>query len=244
MSLIGLTHINSTQHSTSIATNWANCKEDIANRIHERNRRRIKDALADGCDYLRLSKILRGDTFKKELESIGKSAAEAMKYAKLYQVFAGFSIESLARVSLPTLFALCQKRYQQLVVKLRSLPPQTEVQIQQLMAQKREQQKADKPKRERSGLINLPSGGRAFQFPLLHDDEVIAKVLRLLEYREDLTPVQLLGEAIALLFEQEDRVQRRKQHLYKDYHQGAQRLKDWQHNARVLQRAKDEGMIT
>lgn len=109
------------------------------------------------------------------------------------------------------------------------------------MAQEREQQKAEKPKRERTGLINLPSGGRAFQFPLLHEDETIAQVLRLLECREDLTPIQVLREAIALLFEQEDCTQRRKEQHLKDYRMGARSLKDWQHNARVLQRMRGQG---
>lgn len=220
-----------------IATTSTHYQGDIASRIQERNRRRILDALADGCDYLRMKKLMRGDTFKIWLESIGKTAAEAMKYAKLYQVFADFSIEAIAQLSLSTLFALCQKRYQQLVAKLRSLPPCTEKLVQQLMAEEREQQKVEKPKRDCSGLINLPSGGRAFQFPLLHDDETIAKMLRLLEYREDATLVQLLGEAIALLFEKEDRLHRSQEHL-KGYKMGARSLKDWQHNARVLQRAK------
>ena len=79
-----------------------------------------------------------GVKFKVWLKSMGKTAAEAMKYAKLYQVFANFPIESLAQLSLPTLFALCQKRYQQLVALLQSLPAQTEVQVQQLMNQERE----------------------------------------------------------------------------------------------------------
>lgn len=214
--------MNSTQYSTTIATNSSNCKGDIASRIQDRNRRRILDALADGCDYLKMKKLMRGkDTFKFWLESIGKTAAEAMKYVKLYQIFVDFPIEAIAQLSLPTLFALCQKRYQQLVAKLRSrsvsfgesLPPQTEAQVQQMMAEEREQQKVEKPKRDRTGLINLPSGGRAFQFPLLHEDETIAQVLRLLEQRDDAT-LQVLREAIALLFEQEERTQRRnEQHL-------------------------------
>lgn len=253
--------MNYTQHSTLMATNWTNCQEDIVNQIQERNRRRIEDALADGCDYLRLKKIMQGDTFKVWLKSIGKTAAEATKYAKLYQVFALFSIESLAKVSLPTLFALCQKRYQQLVVKLRSLPAQTEVQMQQLMAEEREQQEAQKmqrgvasqmilpdteqPKRDQRGLINLPSGLRAFQFPLLHNDEIITKILRLLEYREDILPIQLLGEAIALLFDREERARRQKEHLYQGYKSDAKSLKDCQHKAsRVLQRIKTTRVVT
>lgn len=183
---------------------------------------------------------MRGDEFKVWLESIGKTAAEATKYAKLYQVFVNFPIEAIAQLSLSTLFALCQKRYQQLVAKLQQLPPQTEAQVQQLMAEQREQQKAEKPKRDRSGLINIPSGGRAFQFPLLHDDKTIAKILRLLEYREDATLVQLIEEAIALLFEratylnggernavaQEDGMHRSKEHLkeYKIESRSLQRL--------------------
>lgn len=250
--------MNSTQPQGSIASNSTNCKTNIADRIQERNRRRILDALADGCDYLQMKKSMCGDSFKIWLESIGKTAAEATKYAKLYQVFVDFPISQIAQLSLSTLFALCQKRYQQLVALLRSLPPQTEAQVQQLMAQERELQKTEKPKRDCNGLINLPSGGRAFQFPLLHDDETIAKVLRLLERREDVTPVGLLREAIALLFQyatsinegkernavaQEDRNLRHQEEHLKDYKIGAIRLKDWQHNARVLQRVKEQGIV-
>lgn len=148
------------------------------------------------------------DTFKIWLESIGKTAAEASKYAKLYLVFASFSIEALAQLSLSTLFALCQKRYQQLVAKLRSMGNCSEGMVIQLMAEEREQQKPEKPKRERTGLVNLPCGGRAFQFPLLHDDKAIAQILRIQEYRQDTTLTQLVVKAIALLFELEDRLHR------------------------------------
>jgi hypothetical protein len=68
--------------------------------------------------------------------------------------------------------------------------------------------KLEKPKRERTGLVNLPCGGRAFQFPLLHDDKAIAQILRIQEYRQDTTLTHLAVEAIALLFEQEDRLHR------------------------------------
>ena len=79
--------MNCNQNRTAIATTRSTCKGDIANRIQERNRRRIADALADGCDYLRTKKLMPRDTFKTWLESIGKTTAEAMKYAKLYLVF-------------------------------------------------------------------------------------------------------------------------------------------------------------
>lgn len=234
-----------TQPQGSIATNSSNCKVNIADRIQERNRRRILDALADGCDYLKAKKLMGSrDTFKFWLESIGKTAAEAMKYVKLYQIFVDFPIEAIAKVSLPTLFALCQKRYQQLVAKLRLLPPQTEAQVQQMMAEEQELQKSEKPKRDRMGLINLPSGGRAFQFPLLHEDETITQVLRLLEQREDATPVGLLREAIALLCDREERTQQRTGQYLKEYRMGARSLKDWQHNAKVLQRMRGERVAT
>lgn len=56
--------MNSTQHLSAIATTNSNCKAEIANRIQERNRRRIQDALADGCGCLKMKKLMRGDKFE------------------------------------------------------------------------------------------------------------------------------------------------------------------------------------
>lgn len=106
-----------------------------------------------------------------------------------------FPLTQIAWIDLATLFQLCQPRYKNLLEKLRSLPVWTDARVSELMQQWREVTRSPKPKTT-LGLINLPTGGRAFQFPLLHDDIAIASILKLLkEYCT--TPIKLLRDAIA-----------------------------------------------
>jgi len=172
---------------------------DINERIRQRDRLIVENALAQGCDYWQMSKAMPKQTFKTWLESQGKTLAEAKKYMRLFETFRDFAIEKIERISLSTLFALTQKRYQQLLSKLWGIPAANEKQISELMAEARKKQQQDSAlQRDVRGLVNLPSGGRAFQFPLLHDDEVIARLLQVLE-DWGLTARQLLIEAISTL---------------------------------------------
>lgn len=173
---------------------------DIAERIRQRDRLIVENALAQGCDYWRMAKAMPKETFKAWLDSQGKTLAEAKKLIRLFETFGDFAIEKIERISLTTLFALTQKRYLALVGKLWGLPRCSEKQVQELMTAERVKQKRQLPKRDTRGLMNLPSGGRAFQFPLLHHDLTIARILAVLQHGE-LTPQQLLIEAIALLHE-------------------------------------------
>ncbi|MDV2990741.1 MAG: hypothetical protein N4J56_000395 [Chroococcidiopsis sp. SAG 2025] len=155
---------------------------DINERIRQRDHLIIENALAQGCDYWQMSKAMPKDTFKAWLESQGKTLTEAKKFIRLFETFRDFAIEKIERISLTTLFALTQKRYQQLVSRLWGLPATNENQVAELMAEARKQQQQDStPTRDVRGLVNLPSGGRAFQFPLLHDDETIARLLQVLQ---------------------------------------------------------------
>lgn len=206
---------------------------------------KIREAIVEGEYYWQKKQNFKKlKDFKHWLEQQGFTWRDACKHIKLYETFAKFPLEQIGWLSLDTLSALCQPKYKQLLEQLRLLPRWIDSKIQELMKAFRNQQKIEKPKRDAGGLINLPSGGRAFQFPLLHDDGAIAKVLRLLECRKDVTPVQLLGEAIALLFEREERDLRCKEEHLKDYKMGTTSLKYWQHNARVLQRARGGGIAT
>jgi len=170
---------------------------DVNKRIRQGDRAIVEAAMSLGCDYWRMLKQMPKETFKAWLESQGKTLAEAKKLIRLFETFRDFALEKIERISLTTLFALTQKRYKQLLARLWELPASNEVQVQQLMAQERQKQE-EKPERNLSGLVNLPTGGRAFQFPFLHDDRAICQLLQILDNWE-LTPRQLLIEAIALL---------------------------------------------
>ena len=156
--------------------------------------------MSQGCDYWRLSKAMPIETFKAWLEQEGKTLAEAKKLIRLFETFRDFAIEKIERISLTTLFALTQQRYKQLLSQLWEREASNEAQVRQMMAAERERQAEGRPKRDPSGLVNLPSGGRAFQFPLLHDDQnnVISQLLQIIENWQ-LTPRQILIEAIPLL---------------------------------------------
>ncbi|NHC33522.1 hypothetical protein [Scytonema millei] len=196
----------------AIASNKNSLKSrDINERIRQRDRLIVENALAQGYDYWQMSKAMPKDTFKAWLESQGKTLAEAKKFIRLFETFRDFAIEKIERISLTTLFALTQKRYQQLVSRLWGLPATNEKQVSELMAEERKKQQQDStPTRDVRGLVNLPSGGRAFQFPLLHDDETIARLLQVLQ-DWGLTPQQLLIEAIVTLHSKLEVVSRDRQ---------------------------------
>jgi hypothetical protein len=201
----------STTNPAAIASNKNSFQSrDINERIRQRDRLIVENALAQGCDYWQMSASMPKLTFKTWLESQGKTLAEAKKFMRLFETFRDFAIEKIERISLTTLFALTQKRYQQLVSRLWGLPATNEKQISELMAEERKKQQQEKPQRDVRGLVNLPSGGRAFQFPLLHDDEAIARLLQVLQHW-GLTPQQLLIEAIATLHSQLEVVSRNRQ---------------------------------
>ncbi|HCF28695.1 MAG TPA: hypothetical protein DEV81_16160 [Cyanobacteria bacterium UBA11049] len=174
----------------------------IAQKIDELNAQEVEIALKKGVLYSQRRRSMSRDGFKIWLTQNGFTGAIAAKYINLAKTFVNFSLECIGKIALSTLFALCQPKYKKLVCKLRGFA-WTEAKIQAAMQQERETQKAEteqQPAAPKTGLIGVPSSGRAFQFPLLHDDEAIAKLLQILENR-NITPVQLLIEAIALLFE-------------------------------------------
>lgn len=173
----------------------------IAEKINELNAQEIEIALNKGALYWQRRRSMSRDGFKIWLTRNGFTGAIAAKYINLAKTFVNFSLECIGKIALSTLLALCQPKYKKLVCKLRGFA-WTEEKIQAAMQQERETQKTEsqQPVAPKTGLISVPTGGRAYQFPLLHDDEAIAKLLKILENR-NITPVQLLGEAIALLFE-------------------------------------------
>ena len=174
----------------------------IAQKIDELNAQEIEIALKKGELYSQRRRSMSRDGFKIWLNQNGFTGAIAAKYINLAKTFVNFSPQCIGKIALSTLFALCQPKYKKLVCKLRGFA-WTEAKIQAAMQQERETQKAEReqqPNVPKTRLISVPTGGRAFQFPLLHNDEAIAKLLQILENR-NITPVQLLIEAIALLFE-------------------------------------------
>ncbi len=174
----------------------------IAQKIDELNAQEIEIALKKGALYSQRRRSMSRDGFKIWLNQNGFTGAIAAKYINLAKTFVNFSPQCIGKIALSTLFALCQPKYKKLVCKLRGFA-WTEAEIQAAMQQERESQKAEReqqPVAPKTGLLCVPSGGRAFQFPLLHDDEAIAKLLQILENRH-ITPVQLLVLAIALLYE-------------------------------------------
>ncbi len=174
----------------------------IAQKIDELNAQEIEIALNKGALYWQRRRSMSRDGFKIWLSQNGFTHAVAAKYITFVKEFANFSPQCIGKIALSTLFALCQPKYKKLVCKLRGFA-WTEAKIQAAMQQERETQKAERaqqPVAPKTGLLGVPSGGRAFQFPLLHEDEAIAKLLQILENR-NITPVQLLALAIALLFE-------------------------------------------
>ena len=174
----------------------------IAQKIDELNAQEIEIALNKGAIYWQRRRSMSRDGFKIWLNQNGFTGAIAAKYINLAKTFVNFSPQCIGKIALSTLFALCQPKYKKLVCKLRGFA-WTEAKIQAAMQQERETEKAEReqqPNVPTTGLISVPTGGRAFQFPLLHNDEAIAKLLQILENR-NITPVQLLVLAIALLFE-------------------------------------------
>lgn len=174
----------------------------IAQKIDELNAQEIEIALNKGALYWQRRRIMSLEAYKIWLAQNGFTHAVAAKYITFVKEFANFSPQCIGKIALSTLFALCQPKYKKLVCKLRGFA-WTETKIQAAMQQERETQKAEREQQRvatKTGLISVPRGGRAFQFPLLHDDEAIAKLLQILE-NQNITPVQLLVLAIALLFE-------------------------------------------
>lgn len=173
----------------------------VAEKIDELNAGEIEIALKKGELYRQQRQRLSVAGFKLWLNQNGFTFAIAAKYMNLAKTFGKFSPQCIGKIALSTLFALCQPKYKKLVSKLRGFA-WTEAKIATAMQQEREIYQALKPKEApKTGLKSVPTGGRAYQFPLLHNDEAIAKLLKLLKNR-NITPVQLLVLAIANLFEQ------------------------------------------
>lgn len=252
-------HSHLEQQASVVAPEFNPPTDKIAATIRLIKLGKVREALVEGKYYWdKRQNFKKLKDFKAWLEQQGFTWKDACKHIKLYETFAKFSLEQIGWLSLDTLFALCQPKYLRLVEQLHCGTRWIDTKIQELMKVCRQQQKKlEKPKRERTGLVNLACGGRAFQFPLLHDDKAIAQILRIQEYRQDATLTQLAAEAIALLFEQEDRLHRqgrcvevpstpcrpRSLHL-NGYGSGVRSVKDWHHNAKVLQRATEEEVAT
>lgn len=184
------------EQADAIAPDFNPPIDPIAARLRLNNRLRVQDALTDGELFWQKRqdfKLLKD--FKVWLIEQGFTWKNVCKYIKLYETFASFELTQIAWVDLSTLFQLCQPRYKELLEKLRSLSVWTDARVSELMQEWREVTKKTKAKTT-PGLINLPTGGRAFQFPLLHDDKTIADILKLLNER-CVTPIALLKNAIA-----------------------------------------------
>lgn len=98
----------------------------------------------------------------------------ACKYIKLYETFGSFPLDQIGWVDLATLFGLCQPRYRQLLESLRLLSIWMDAQVQELMQQAREAIKKEKPRlvEPGTGWRQLPGGGRGYQLPMLHVEEL------------------------------------------------------------------------
>lgn len=176
--------------------------DGIAARIRQRNRWRIKEALEDGEEFRQLKQQMGAKKFRQWVEKEEFNYSATLKSIKLYETFAGFSLDRIECLDLSTLFTLCQLKYRELLEKLRqqslserSQSKWTEAEIQEQMKQVRSQKKAAKPQPQPeevgTGWRRVPGGGRALQLPLLHIDwlgALIEKVRKI----ENLTLVQLI----------------------------------------------------
>ena len=176
--------------------------DPVAAKIRQRNRWRIKEALEDGEELWRQKQQMGAKKFKQWVEKEEFNYTAISKFIKLYEIFASFPLERIEWSDLNTLFSLCQPRYRELLEKLRSLPKWTEAKIQSLMKQVRSQKKAEKPQPQTeevgTGWRRLPSGGRALQLPLLHEDWLSALIEKV-RCLKNITLTQLIKE-MALFF--------------------------------------------
>lgn len=149
--------------------------------------------------------------FKVWLEQQGFTWKDACRHIKLYETFAAFPLDQIGWLSLETLHSLCQPKYKELLLQLRSLPQWWDNKVQDLMQAVRKAQKPSPiPKTDTlsaatnqlsrlsfpsSGWKRMPSGGGRYYFVALHNDELGTLIQEYAE-KKNWLPSKVIEEAV------------------------------------------------
>lgn len=212
--MTGVNYMNCTTASAAIASTELNAHleaqvqqiapervDPVAAKIRLIKLGKIRDALLEGEYFTQVKqKCKKLEDFKAWLNEQGFIWKDAKKHMKLYETFSGFPLEQIGWLSLDTLFALLQPKYQGLLEQLQDLPQWVESKIQELMKVFREDMEVKKPKpQQERGWRRVPGGFRAFKLPLLHDEETGMRITQLVKQKYQ-TIAAVIKEAIAILY--------------------------------------------
>lgn len=183
------------ESSQEVQSDLQSVVNEAANNFLDISQMLVEQAFRMGQTLLQMKTDLKRQEYKIFLAQIGWSSTKANKYAKLAQVFDGFVIEQVRRLELNTLFTLCQKTFEAVVQKLRSLSQITQTEIEQTMKEARPPRA---PRQEpTSGWKQMPSGGGRYYNLLLHDEETGVSIENQAQ-AEGLTQQHIVKEAVTL----------------------------------------------
>lgn len=183
------------ESSQEVSSDFQSAVNKTVNNFLDSSQILVEQSFRMGQTLLRTKADLKRHEYKIFLEQIGWSSTKANKYAKLAQVFEGFVIGQLRQLELNTLFTLCQKTFEAVVQKLRSLPQITQTQIEQMIKEVRPPRV---PRQEpTSGWKQMPSGGGRYYNLLLHDEET-GVLIEEQAQAEGLTQQHIVKEGVRL----------------------------------------------